>query len=90
MDNYKFNAEEFEQQEESAITTSLKLAVIGAIFSTIGDGIGVLAALIAIDEAVIADQQEKKEQKELDDKLQKMQDQIDALTEELEKRSERS
>ena len=42
-----------------------------------------IASLEAIDESIAADIQAKKDQQELDDKLEKMQRQIDRLTSEL-------
>lgn len=73
-----------EQNDQSPISASLRLALIAGILTTIADGIATLAALAAIDEAIIDAEKAKQAQKELDDKFEKMQQQIDQLTTELE------
>ena len=72
-----------EQTEQTTISSSLRLAVIATSLTTLGDAIATIAALEAIDESIAADIQAKKDQQELDDKLEKMQNQIDLLTYEL-------
>lgn len=72
-----------QEDNQSPITPSLRLAALAAILTTVADAMAVIAALQAMDEAVIEDQKSKQEQKELDEKLEKMQQQIDQLTNEL-------
>ncbi|MGM7635179.1 hypothetical protein [Bacillus sp. Hm123] len=74
-----------EQNEQSPISSSLRLALIAAILTTIADGMAAIAAISAIDEEIINAEKEKQEQKELDEKLEQMQKQIDKLTNELTK-----
>jgi hypothetical protein len=74
-----------DQKEQPAIGLSLKLAVLAAALTTIADAIATVAALEAIDEFIAADTQAKQDQQELDDKLNKMQRQINILTYELSK-----
>ena len=57
--------------------------MLGAALTTIDDALVTIAALEAIDESIAADIQAKKDQQELDDKREKMEDQIDLLTDEL-------
>ena len=72
-----------EQTEQTTISSSLRLALLAAALTTLGDALATIAALEAIDEFIAADIQAKKDQQELDDKLEKMQKQIDGLTYEL-------
>ena len=72
-----------EQTEQTTISSSLRFGLLGAALTTLGDAIATIAALEAIDESITADIQAKKDQQELDDKLEKMQNQIDRLTDEL-------
>ncbi|MBM7601602.1 hypothetical protein JOC34_004030 [Virgibacillus halotolerans] len=75
------NDESAEQQtEQSPLDLSIKLELIASVFSTIGEALGILALLEAIEEEKIEDKQEQQEQKELDQKLERMQAQIDTLT----------
>jgi predicted nuclease with TOPRIM domain len=71
------------QTEQTTISSSLRFALIAAALTTLADAIATIAALEAIDESIAADIQAKKDQQELDDKLEKMQNQIDRLTDEL-------
>ena len=72
-----------EQTEQTTISSSLRLGLLAAALTTLGDALATIAALEAIDESIAADIQAKKDQQELDDKLEKMQKQIDRLTYEL-------
>ena len=74
-----------EQKEQTSISPSLRLGLLAAAISTLGDALGTIAALEAIDESIAADIKAKQDQKELDDKLQRMQRQIDILIYELSK-----
>ncbi|MFK2825337.1 hypothetical protein QYG89_06505 [Bacillus sp. B190/17] len=74
-----------EQTDQSPVTSSLRLALIAVALTTLADAIATVAALQAIDEAIIDDVKAKQEQKELDEKLEKMQQQIDQLTKEIAK-----
>jgi len=71
------------QNEESPLEFSLQLQLIASLLGIIADALGIWSILEAIDEANIAEEQEIQNQNGLDDKLQKMQAQIDQLTEEL-------
>ena len=71
------------QNEEAPLAFSLQLELIASLLGIIADALSVWAILEAIDEANIAEEQEIQNQNGLDDKLQKMQEQIDQLTEEL-------
>lgn len=82
MNNSDFNSE---QNGASSELSSLKLALIASAITTIGDGIATIAALTAIDEAKISEKKDMQAQKELDEKLKKMQKQIDKLTREMSK-----
>ncbi|USK54214.1 hypothetical protein LIS82_22005 [Cytobacillus solani] len=82
MNNSDSNSE---QNDTSSELSSLKLALIAAAITTIGDGIATIAALTAIDEAKIAEKNDSKAQKDLDEKLLKMQRQIDRLSREMSK-----
>ncbi|TCI99265.1 hypothetical protein [Cytobacillus praedii] len=82
MNNSDSNSE---QNDTSSELSSLKLALIAAAITTIGDGIATIAALTAIDEAKIAEKKDSKAQKDLDEKLLKMQRQIDRLSREMSK-----
>lgn len=82
MNNSDSNSE---QNSASSEVSSLKLALIAAAITTIGDGIATIAALTAIDEAKIAEKKDTKAQKDLDEKLLKMQKQIDKLSKEISK-----
>ncbi|WHY57604.1 hypothetical protein [Peribacillus simplex] len=75
-----------EQNEKPPISPSLRLGLTAAILTTIADGIAAIAVLTAMDEAIIDSEKEKQDQKELDEKLEKMQQQIDKLTNVLTKR----
>ncbi|ULM98108.1 hypothetical protein L8956_05150 [Peribacillus frigoritolerans] len=79
-----------EQNEQSPISPSLRLGLTAAILTTIADGLTALAILTAMDEAIIDSEKEKQDQKELDEKLEKMQQQIDKLTNVLTKRGMRT
>ena len=57
--------------------------MIATSLTTLGDSLAAIAALEAIDEFIASDIQAKNDQQELDDKLEKMQKQIDGLTDEL-------
>lgn len=77
-------------QNNIEVNTSVRLALLGATITTIGDAISMIAAAKALDEAILANakqQQEQKEQEqkeqELEQKLQTMQNQIDKLTEKM-------
>lgn len=72
-----------EQNDQPTLPPSLRLALIAAIIATIEDLFVILATLEAIDEYIIAEEKEKKAQKDLDEKFQKIQQQIDVLTKEL-------
>jgi hypothetical protein len=74
-----------EQKEQTSMSPSLRLALLSAAIVTIGDALGTIAALEAIDEFTAAESKAKQDQQELDDKLQKMQRQIDLLIYELSK-----
>lgn len=71
------------QNEESPLEFSLQLQLIASLLGIITDALGIWSILEAIDEANIAEEKEIQNQNGLDDKLQKMQAQIDQLTEEL-------
>ncbi|ASS96562.1 hypothetical protein [Peribacillus simplex] len=79
-----------EQNEQSPISPSLRLGLTAAILTTIADGIAAIAVLTAMDEVIIETEKEKQDQKELDEKLEKMQQQIDKLTNVLTKRGMRT
>jgi septal ring factor EnvC (AmiA/AmiB activator) len=72
-----------EQTEQTMISSSLRFALLASALTTIGDAIAIISVLEAIDESIAEDIQAKKDQQELDDKLEKMQKQIDRLTYEL-------
>ncbi len=74
-----------EQSDQSPISSSLRLALITAILTTIEEGIATIEAITVIDEEIINSEKEKQDQKELDEKFEKMQQQIDKLTTELTK-----
>lgn len=65
--------------------TSDKLAFLGAVITTIGDVISTLAAAMALEESILEDAQQQKDQKEQEQKFQQMQKQIDDLTNQLSK-----
>ena len=69
-----------EQTEQTTISSSLRFGLLGAALTTLDDAIAAIAALEAIDESIAADIQAKKDQQELDDKLEMLQRQIDRLT----------
>ncbi|MCM3756520.1 hypothetical protein M3197_03385 [Sporosarcina aquimarina] len=71
--------------EQQPISTSLQLALIAAILTTIADGIATISAIAAIDEARSDAQKEKQDQSDSDERLDRMQKQIDQLTKELAK-----
>lgn len=77
------NDKETGQNEGSPLAFSLQLELIASLLGIIADALSVWAILEAIDEETIAEEQETQNQNELDDQLQKMQAQIDQLTEEL-------
>lgn len=72
-----------EQNEETQLKFSDQLELIGALLNIIGEGLGAWAVLEALEEEKIADEQENQDQNRLNDKLRKMQDQIDQLAKEL-------
>ncbi|MDM5219532.1 hypothetical protein QUF86_01620 [Peribacillus sp. NJ11] len=84
------NETKSEQNEQSPISPSLRLGLTAAILTTIADGLATLAILTSMDEAIIDSEKEKQDQKELDEKLEKMQQQIDKLTNVLTKREVRT
>lgn len=43
------------QEDESPITSSLKLGILAAALTTLGDALALIATLEAVDEAVAAD-----------------------------------
>lgn len=69
----------FEQNDESALPSSLKLALIAAILVTLADGLAAIAAISAIEEAINEIEKEQQQQKELNEKIEKMQKEIDKL-----------
>ena len=69
-----------EQTEQTTISSSLRFGLLGAALATIDYALATIAALEARDESIAADIQTKKDQQELDDKLEKLQRQIDRLT----------
>jgi len=75
----KLNPNDFED------FTSDKLAFLGAVITTIGDVISTIAAAMALEESILDDAQQQKDQKEQEQKFQQMQKQIDNLTNELSK-----
>lgn len=72
-----------EQNETYSLEFSLQLELIASFLGAISDALGILALLEVIEESKIAKEQEVQEQKELDERLKNMQDQIDQLTDEL-------
>ncbi|MBD7908286.1 hypothetical protein [Sporosarcina gallistercoris] len=74
-----------ENEEPTPISASLRLALISSILITIADGIATISVIAAIDEELSNGESEKQDQKELDDKFENMQKQIDKLTYELAK-----
>lgn len=74
-----------EHEEPTSISASLRLALISSILITIADGIATISVIAAIDEELSNGESEKQDQKELDDKFENMQKQIDKLTYELAK-----
>ena len=77
MNNTDSNSE---QNNQTSIPVSLRLALFAATLTTIADGIAVLSALAAIDEAQIANEKEKQDNTDLEEKLNNIQLQIDQLT----------
>ncbi len=75
----KLNQNNFEEN------AAAKLAILGAVIATIGDGISAIAAVMALEESILDDARQQQDQKELDQKFQKMQKQIDDLTNQLSK-----
>lgn len=69
-----------EQTEESQLRFSDQLELIGSLLNIIGEGLAAWSVLEAIEEEKVTQEQEKKDQNELNGRLQKMQDQIDQLT----------
>ena len=67
------------------VNTSAKLAVLGSAIATIGDAISTIAAVMALEESILADARQQQDQKEQEQKFQKMQKQIDDLTTKLSK-----
>jgi cell division protein ZapA (FtsZ GTPase activity inhibitor) len=87
MNNTDSNSKQNDQQ---TIPASFRLALTSSILTTIADGLAVLAALSAIDELKIAEEKEKQDAKDLDEKFQKLQLQINKLTKELSKMKSQS
>ena len=87
MNNTDSNSKQIDQQ---TIPASLRLALTASILTTIADGLAVLSALSAIDELKIAEEKEKQDAKDLDEKFQKIQLQINKLTKEISKMKSQS
>jgi hypothetical protein len=79
MEGKKLNQNDFEEH------ASDKLAILGAVITTIGDVISTIAAVMALEESILDDARQQQDQKEQEQKFQKMQKQIDDLTNELSK-----
>ncbi len=71
------------QEEESQIEFSLQLELAASILGIIADALSVWALLEAIEETKADAKEDAKERNSLDGQLQRMQTQIDQLTEEL-------
>lgn len=69
--------------EEQTLATSLRLALIATVLTTIGDAITIIASLEAIDEFYESLEADKRSQLELEKKLDELQNQIDELKNEL-------
>ena len=82
INNTELNSNE---NDQLSIPSSLRLALIASILTTIADGIATISALTAIDELQIAQEKEKQDKKDLDEKFKKIQLQIDKLSNELSK-----
>ncbi|MFG6146898.1 hypothetical protein [Halobacillus sp. B23F22_1] len=76
-----------DNDDQNPLDKSLTLALTAAILTTVADAIAVLSALEAIEESIIAAEEDKKAQQELNDTLEGLQQQIDALTDQLSKRN---
>lgn len=72
-----------ELENQSPILPSLRLRLLSTLVGLSADVILLLSVLASIDEVVVADEKAKQDQKELDERLTKMQKQIDQLTKEL-------
>ncbi|WP_163100488.1 hypothetical protein [Peribacillus alkalitolerans] len=79
------NTPNSEQNDQPTLPSSIRLDLIAALIATIEDFFVILSILESIDEFIIAEEEEKKAQKELDEKFQKIQLQIDELSNELSK-----
>lgn len=74
-----------EQEEQQPVSTSLQLALISSTLMTFADGIAIIAAFAAIDEAKSEAQKEEQDLSDYDARLDRMQKQIDKLTKEIAK-----
>jgi len=70
---------------EETLPNSVKLGLLAAITGLIADAISLLSLLESIEELKDEAQEKKKTQKDLDDKFQMMQKQINELSKEIQR-----
>ncbi len=71
------------QIPQSSENEAAQLAFIGALISTLGDGISTIAAALALQEAQQAQQSQNNNNNNNSDEIRKMQKQIDVLSKEM-------
>lgn len=78
-----FNSTNKEENDQSTIPSSLRLALIVSIVAIVEEILGLLSILDAIEEYKMEEENERKVQEELNEKFLEMQLQIDELTKEV-------
>lgn len=78
-----FNSTNKEENDQSDIPSSLRLALTVSIIAIIEEVLGLLSVIDAIEEFKMEEESERKAQEELNGRFQEMQQQIDELTKEV-------
>lgn len=76
-------SEDKEQEEQYPIDLSLQLSLLSSILNLAGDVVEALADMEAINEDQLAQKEEEQHSKQLDERFQAMQKQIDTINEKL-------
>ncbi|TKC17089.1 hypothetical protein [Robertmurraya kyonggiensis] len=78
-----FNSTNKEENDQSDIPSSLRLALSVSIIAIIEEVLGLLSVIDAIEEFKMEEESERTAQEELNGRFQEMQQQIDELTKEV-------
>ncbi|MFD2628685.1 hypothetical protein [Oceanobacillus kapialis] len=83
-EKHHINIRKIETNQEIQLATSLKVAWVAGLFSTIGDALGSYAAALAIEEAVEDGAAQLEKERQLERRLINLEKQLDTIQEMLE------